>query len=454
MVEHIWDQFLTIIKEEAGSRVVDTWFKAVNLDRWDPARKTVYLRAPNTFVCNWIRSNYTKLMQEHLSRLLSVNEIAIVIIDSQEKSDSVPMVTGSVSMHATPEHGATLPSTIIKSRTSMNKNYVFDTFVVGPSNSLAFAAAQAVTEQPGRLYNPLFIYGGSGLGKTHLMHAIGNSIRTQYNKYSVLYQPADRFVTEFISAIRFDKVHAFKSKYHTVDVLLIDDVHCISNKEQTQEAFFHIFNALYESHKQIIFSSDTFPQNIHGLAERLQSRLACGLVVDIQIPPLETQVAILKKKAFLHDALLPDDVAHFIASLELTNIRELEGALIRVLAFSSLTKQPLTISLAQKVLDRVTERRPVMVDFSQITQLIHKQYSFSLDQLKSTDRSKKLAHARHIAIYLMKNMTDRSFRDIGNYLGGRDHSTILHAYNKIKQAINDNAMLSNQIKRMKGDILR
>ncbi len=453
MVEHIWDQFLIIIKEEVGSRVVDTWFKAVSLDHWDPLKKIVSLRAPNTFVCNWIRSNYTKLIQEHLSRLLNVDEVLIVFVGPDDQSDTDPVIS-EVQQVPTMHTVSSVPSTFVKNRASMNKNYLFETFVVGPSNSLAFAAAQAVTEKPGKLYNPLFVYGGSGLGKTHLMHAIGNAIRKQYHRASVLYQPADRFVTEFISAIRFDKVHAFKAKYQTIDVLLIDDVHCISNKEQTQEAFFHIFNALYESHKQIIFSSDTFPQNIHGLAERLQSRLGCGLVVDIQIPSLETKIAILKKKAQIHDGQLPDDVTHFIASLEFSNIRELEGALIRVLAFASLTKQPLSMALAQKVLDRVCEKKPVAVDFSRIIKSVLKQYSFSFDQLRSKNRSKKIAEARHIAIYLMKKMTNRSFRDIGHYLGGRDHSTVLYAYNKMKRSVGDDTLLSNQIQRMKREILR
>jgi len=453
VVEHIWDQFLIIIKEEAGSRVVDTWFKAVSFDRWDSLKKRVYLKAPNTFVRNWICSNYTKLIQEHLSRLLNVDEVIIIFVGPSEQSDIDSVVSELQQVSAT-HKASQVPSTLIKRRASINKDYHFDTFVVGPSNSLAFAAAQAVTEKPGKLYNPLFIYGGSGLGKTHLMHAIGSAIRKQCHRASVLYQPADRFVTEFISAIRFDKVHAFKAKYQTIDVLLIDDVHCISNKEQTQEAFFHIFNALYESHKQIIFSSDTFPQNIHGLAERLQSRLACGLVVDIQIPPLETKIAILKKKAQLHDEQLPNDVAQFIASLEFSNIRELEGALIRVLAFASLTKQLLSMALAQKVLDRPSEKKPIVADFSRIIKSVIKQYSFSIDQLCSTNRSKEIIKARHIAIYLIKSMTNKSFRDIGDYLGGRDHSTILHAYNKIRQSIDDDSLLFNQIQRMKREILR
>lgn len=453
MVDTIWNQFLTIIKEEAGSRIVETWFKAVSLQRCDVVQKVVYLKAPNTFVRNWIRSNYTKLMQEHLARLLNINEVSIVFVEAQDQSIQNNVI--SLSSVISPASSSALPNTtVVKQHMSMNKRYVFDTFVVGPTNSLAFAAAQAITDQPGTLYNPLFIYGGPGLGKTHLMHAIGNEIATKYNRARVLYQPADRFVTEFINAIRFDKVHAFKAKYQHIDILLVDDVHCISNKEQTQEAFFHIFNALYESRKQIVFSSDTFPQNIHGLTERLKSRLACGLVVDIQMPPLETKIAILKKKAQLHEEVLLDEIAHFIASFPFANIRELEGALIRVLAFASLTKQELTLAIAEKVLDKVCEQKPLTLDFSAIVKSVQKHYPFSFDQLRSTNRSKNIALARHVAIFLMKEITQRSFRDIGEYLGGRDHSTIMHAYNKMKESIDIDSTLLHTVNQIKKEIIQ
>jgi chromosomal replication initiator protein len=362
VVQALWEDFLKIAKEEAGSRVVETWFKAVSFQSFDAIGNVVYLQAPNQFVKNWLKSNYMALLQTHLGRLLQVHELKIAFVDDVALAPTEQVFTPSVepfqmvpAQLAGERRGALAPLKTMARQVQGNINpaYTFDTFVVGPSNSLAYAAAHAITEKPGRLYNPLFVYGGSGLGKTHLLHAIGNAIKDNQQQAHVLYQTADRFVNEFISAIRFNKVHKFQEKYRDIDVLLIDDIQFISNKEQTQEAFFHIFNSLYEGSKQIVFSSDTFPQNIDGIAERLRSRLACGLVTDMYLPSLETKVVILKKKAALSGDHLPDEVAHFIASRVVSNIRELEGALIRVTAFSLLTKQPLTLELAKRVLIRI-----------------------------------------------------------------------------------------------------
>jgi chromosomal replication initiator protein len=448
----IWDEFLTLAKEEAGSRVVETWFKAVSLYRWEPLQKAVYLQAPNTFVKDWIKNNYMSLFQMHLGRLLNVESPKIIFLDAlleSEQSDTVnrnaePRVMNT--MPAVQSKGEIVKINNQKNQSHINSNYLFTNFIVGPSNSLAYAASQAITEKPGKLYNPLFIYGGSGLGKTHLLHAIGNELKNQNKGASVLYQPADRFVNEFISAIRFDKIHKFQAKYKDVDVLLIDDIQFISNKEQTQEAFFHIFNALYDAHKQIIFSSDTFPQNIQGIAERLRSRLAWGLVTDIHAPSLETKIAILKKKAELNGTSIGDDVAHFIASRVVSNIRELEGALVRVVAFSSLTKQPINLELARKVLIRTHETVTKALDLDTIARNVGRLYSFALEDLQSKNRNKELAFARQIAMFLMKKLTDKSFRDIGIYLGGRDHSTVMHAVEKISILLLDNQELNVKLK--------
>jgi chromosomal replication initiator protein len=305
VIETIWEEFLKIVAQEAGSHVVQTWLKAVCLSQWDAFEKIVYLRAPNLFIKEWIKTNYLSLFQSHLSRLLNVDKVKVVFIEDEEpkKLNAEPTIIPAV---ATKDFSISIKkSSIIKRQNEklknlINKNYLFDSFVVGPSNQLAYAAAHAVTEKIGKLYNPLFIYGGSGLGKTHLLHAIGNEIKSQNKKAEILYQTADHFVNEFINAIRFDKVPQFKEKYTDIDVLLIDDVQFISNKEQTQEAFFHIFNTLYESHKQIVFSSDSDPAGINGLAERLRSRFEWGLVTDIQLPTTETKIAILKRKADLN----------------------------------------------------------------------------------------------------------------------------------------------------------
>ncbi len=458
MIQGIWETFLMIVKEEAGSRVVDTWFKAVSLYQWNDVENTVYLEVPNSFVRDWIKNNYLGLIQTHLGRLLHVQQPKVSFIQSniqpmQSPSESTTLVVSHRNDSVSDSDGSSARRSLIKiqnkkRRHYINKNYVFDTLVVGPSNSLAYAAAKAVTDKLGRLYNPLFIFGESGLGKTHLLHAIGNEVMEKYDNAVVLYQTADRFVHEFISAIRFDKIHKFKAKYKEVDVLLIDDIQFIANKEQTQEAFFHIFNSLYDAHKQIVFSSDTFPQNIEGIAERLRSRLASGLVADIHMPSLEIKIAILKKKAALSNELLPDEVAHFVASQPVNNIRELEGALIRVIAFASFTKQPITLTLAQKVLDRVVERKATDLDVNCIIKLVCKQYACTKEQLLSKNRNKDIAFARQVGMFLMKKMTEKSLRDIGEFFGGRDHSTVKHALSQMQRYMRDNVEFNAVLKRL------
>lgn len=462
MVTGIWEEFLTIAQQEVGSRIVETWFKAVTLQRWDGLNKIAYLQAPNQFVKDWIARNYLSVIQLHLGRLLHVQSPTITFVEARESHIHTSLVPAAVVTQAavavTDQKRAVISAPMQRSRGDINKSYTFDTFVVGPHNSLAHAAACAVTEKPGRLYNPLFIYGGSGLGKTHLLHSIGNEIRARDKKAVVLYQTTDRFVNEFINAIRFDKVVQFKEKYKSVDVLLIDDVQFISNKEQTQEAFFHIFNALYEEHKQIVFSSDTFPHDMHGLAERLRSRLSCGLVTDIYMPSLETKIAIVKKKAAFNNEHIDDDIALFIASKVVSNIRELEGAFIRVMAFASLTKQPLTLELAKKVLERLPEHasaaQTATADFERVVKYIGSYYACSLDDLRSKNRNKDLTMARQVAMFLMKKVTNKSLRDIGAYLGGRDHSTVMHAISKVELHATTHVEFSQQLTKLEQEIVR
>jgi chromosomal replication initiator protein len=454
VIAAIWDNFLNIVKEEVGTRVVDTWFKAVTLSQWDALNKVVYLQTPNRFVKDWIETNYTALIRTHLGRLLNDTAFKIVFV-SQDNAQATHIPARVVPQTVTKLEKEThyVPAKLsLAKRAPVNKSYIFDTFVVGPSNSLAYAAAQAVTEKPGRLYNPLFFYGGSGLGKTHLLHAIGNEIKRRFEKAEVLYQTADRFVNEFINAIRFDKVHKFQMKYKSVDVLLIDDIQFISNKEQTQEAFFHIFNTLHDMHKQIVFSSDTVPNDIQGLAERLRSRLAWGLVADIRVPTLETKMAILKKKAELNNETLSDEVAEYIAGRVVSNIRELEGSLVRIMAFASLTNQPVTLDLVKKVLIRDSQTKKKEVDFEEIIKALHRHYPFKLEELRSKNRNKELSLARHVAMFLMKKMTDRSLRDIGLFLGGRDHSTVMHAIDKVTQESKTSHDLHQTIQRIEQDI--
>jgi len=438
MIESIWDQFLAIIKQEAGSRVVETWLKVIIFERWDAQKNVVYLRAPNTFVQQWVSNNYLPLMQFHLKRLFNVSDINIVFVEQEnahQKSESstavIPACRISEPSTAVVSANVLVPVEMKHTHNHIKQGYGFDTFVVGPSNSLAYAAAHAVTEKPGLLYNPLFLYGSSGLGKTHLLHAIGNRIKQLNSKAMVVYQSTDRFINEFINAIRFDHVHKFQNKYKSVDVLLIDDIQFLSHKEQTQEAFFHIFNILYEFRKQIVFSSDTEPKGIAGLAERLRSRLEWGLVADIQVPTIETKIAILKKKADLNNEHIDDKVAHFVASHATSNIRELEGALIRVSAFAKLTGQPITVEVAKRVLHGESPVPRHLINGEKIAKAVCSFYSYSVADVRSGKRNKDLALVRHIAMYFMKRFTDHSLQEIGNFWGRKDHSTVLHAINKV-----------------------
>ncbi len=473
MINLIWEDFLKIVREELGSRVVETWFKAVSILRWDSVACILYLQTPNTFVCNWLEKNYRFIFQTHLGRLLNVIDPKIIFLIATQKKQNDNMVNnnGVQVLH----HDVKIPQTkifkparvvpynaknesiVTKLSTRyghINKNYVFDKFVVGPSNSLAYAAACAVAKKPGDLYNPLFVYGGSGLGKTHLLHAIGNFIQENNNKAIVLYQTADRFVSEFINAIRFDKIDRFQKKYHVVDVLLIDDIQFISNKETTQEAFFHIFNALYDARKQLIFSSDTIPQNINGIAERLRSRLASGMIVDIHQPCIEVKTAILKRKAESSGEILSDEVAHFLACHVTSNIRELEGALIRVLAFAHLTKQRITLDVVKNIFIQDEFIPKEIVDFKAVVKAVTKHFNYSLEELKSENRNKELVFARQVAMYIMKKNTDRSLRDIGTYLGGRNHTTVKHALLKIEQLIIDDTKLHRHIESIEKEFVQ
>jgi len=462
VLANVWQDFLKIVKEEAGSRVVETWLKAVSLYQWDPDAHTVYVKAPNAFVKEWIQSNYTALFQLHLGRLLHVSEPRIIFLNENEeekKKDDSELIT------ILPAKRSIIPNQVkhaLERRGPqgnygrLNPTYRFDTFVVGSSNSLAYAAAHSVAEDPGTLYNPLFIYGNSGLGKTHLLHAIGNMVQQKNQQAVVLYQTADRFVNEFINAIRFNKVHLFQQKYRALDVLLIDDIQFISNKEQTQEAFFHIFNTLHDSRKQIVFSSDMFPRHIKGLAERLRSRLESGLVTDIHKPPLETKIAILKRKALLHNEMLTDDVAEYVAQYADSNIRELEGALIRILAFASLTKQSLSLELAQKVLGNQEQQKEEakVVNFETIATQVCRHYSYRLSDLRSHSRAREVARVRQVAMYLMKKMTTKSLREIGIFFGRKDHSTVIHAFDKIKQTLEKDTDFLATLKKLERDILQ
>ncbi len=466
-LESVWNQFLHIAHDEVGSRVVETWFKAVTLARWDENTKTVYLHAPNVFVRDWIEKHYLSLFQTHLARLLHVEKPTVIIqtdvVVSQEVTVLEPVVVEPTSVKNNTKY---TPARVLRKKltiasksgysSSLNKNYLFDNFIVGPNNSLSYAACQAVTQKLGRLYNPLFVYGDSGLGKTHLLHAIGNEVCIKNPSSSILYQTADRFVNEFISAIRFNNVHKFQKKYQKIDLLLVDDIQFISNKDQTQEAFFHIFNALYDANKQIVFTSDVYPQKISGIADRLRSRLVSGLVTDIYAPHLETKIAIVKKKAEEHKEVISDEVAQYIAQNAGENIRELQGGLMRVIASASLCNQRITLELAKQIIvptEKECTEPHHAIDVKIIVKGIAKFYPYTLKDLRSKSRCKEVVRARQIVMFLLQKMTDMSLREIGLFLGGKNHATVKYASAKIERMKKENRDFAQHILHIQKDIL-
>jgi chromosomal replication initiator protein len=465
VVQIIWDEFLKILKEEAGSQIVETWFKAVSLETWNPDTKEVVLKLPNQFVRGWIKEHYFSLIKTHLSRLLHTDDLSITLNLPDNHANSTRNIIPASACNSVETSSFALTTTSYtppvlskknKRRSNLCKSYQFDSFVVGPSNSLAHAAAYAICQGQdlGTVYNPLFIYGGTGLGKTHLLHAIGNEVRKKKPKAIVRYVTTDQFMREFITSIRFDKVHQFREKYQKTDLLLFDDIQFFSNKEQTQETFFHIFNILHQSQKQIVLSSDTFPKEISGLQSRLKSRMEWGLVADIQTPDLETKIAILNKKAEEQSITLSSEVACFIASRIFSNIRSLEGALVRIEAFSTLTNQPITLELAQQVLLNIdpSKKKDDNLILDSILKAVAKNYSVSIHDLRSKKRQKDIATARQIAFFLMKKHTASSLQTIGNYIGGRDHSTVIHAITKIEEELKGSNALQKKLKQLEQDI--
>ncbi|WP_285727977.1 chromosomal replication initiator protein DnaA [Psychromicrobium xiongbiense] len=328
----------------------------------------------------------------------------------------------------------------------LNPKYIFDTFVIGQSNRFAHAAAVAVAEAPAKAYNPLFIYGDSGLGKTHLLHAIGHYARRLYSGIRVRYVNSEEFTNEFINSIRYDEGTSFKTTYRNVDILLIDDIQFLSGKEATQEEFFHTFNALHNHNKQVVITSDLPPKQLSGFEERMRSRFEWGLLTDVQPPELETRIAILRKKAIGENLEAPDDVLEYIASKISTNIRELEGALIRVTAFASLNRQPVDVSLAESVLkDLISDDGDQQITATTILAQTAAYFKLTLDELKSKSRTRTLVNARQIAMYLCRELTDLSLPKIGQELGGRDHTTVIHADRKIRELMAERRTIYNQV---------
>ena len=359
---------------------------------------------------------------------------------------SSPAETEDISSPATDTHTAVSSDSGWDSSARLNPNYTFDTFVIGQSNRFAHAAAFAVSESPAQAYNPLFIYGDSGLGKTHLLHAIGHYAKHLFPSLRVRYVNSEEFTNDFINSIRDDEGSSFKQIYRNVDMLLIDDIQFLAGKEHTQEEFFHTFNALHNHQKQVVITSDLPPKQLTGFAERMRSRFEWGLITDVQPPELETRIAILRKKAQSESLNVPDDVMEYIASHITANIRELEGALIRVTAFASLNKQPVDVALAEVVLkDLITDAGDTEITSGQVLATTASYFDVTLEDLRSKSRTRTLTNARQIAMYLLRELTDMSLPRIGQELGGRDHTTVMHAVRKVGAQMAERRTTFNQV---------
>jgi chromosomal replication initiator protein len=418
-----WEHVLGRIEPKVNRHSFYTWFKPTSFVAEDASAITV--RVPNALFKEWLSKHYSGVIAEAMAE---VNRAALAVNFVEDAElDAVPIPLSAD--EAAPIEG---PPPAAPGPAGLNPRYTFDTFIVGSSNQFAHAACRAVAEAPSRSYNPLFIYGGVGLGKTHLMHAVGHYVMQHDHDLKLTYISSERFMNEMINAVRYDRVIDFRERYRTVDVLLVDDIQFLAGKEGTQTEFFHTFNALYDSQKQIVLSSDCPPHEIPSLEERLRSRFEWGLTADIQSPDLETKVAILKKKAETEAVPLPDDVAIYIAGKIKSNIRELEGSLIRLIAYASLTGQEISLPLAHEVLKHILDHEDRAITIEVIQKFVADHYNLKLVEIKSRNNSKSVAMPRQIAMYLCKLLTRASLPEIGRSFGGKHHSTVIHSIRKIE----------------------
>jgi len=443
MEANLWETILGAIEKRVNHQSFNTWFKPITFS--SRSDSTVYVKVPNDVFIDWISNNYEDVIEDSLRELdLSSYKISFIVAESDgsgngkgNNEDKFTYADGHKEslLSDISEESENIKITkfvdIEPLELPLNSKYTFDTFVVGSCNQFAHAAAQAVAESPSKAYNPLFVYGGVGLGKTHLMHAVGHAIKARNRHLRLTYISSEKFMNELINSIRYDKTQTFREKYRNIDVLLMDDIQFIAGKERTQEEFFHTFNALYDAQKQIVISSDCPPREIPTIEERLHSRFEWGLIADIQPPDLETKVAILRRKAEIEKIYLPDNVALFIASKIKSNIRELEGSLVRLIAYASLTGSDITIQLAQEVLKSIVEEDAKNISIEVIQKVVADHYGLRVADLKSKNNSRKIALPRQVAMYLCKQLTKASLPEIGREFGGKHHTTVLHSINKI-----------------------
>jgi chromosomal replication initiator protein len=434
--QDVWAQAQEKLRERLGQQTFDTWLKPVRA--LSLGEDAITLKVPNQFFIEWLEGHYINVINEALTQASSRAMRVIFVPPSREGSSQPP-----------PSERIALVPNLPVDESGLRERYKFENFVIGKSNEFAYATAYATAQAPGRLYNPLFIYGGVGLGKTHLMQAIGHFVKFKRSKAHIYYTPAENFMNEMVHAIQNRRTWEFKNKYRTLDVLLIYDIQFLSDKTQTQEEIFHTFNSLYDHRRQIVLTSDRPPKDISHLEERLVSRFQSGLVADIQPPDIETRIAILKKKAAQDGFSVPNDVIYFIAESVKSNIRELEGCLIRVAAFGSVADRELTVELAREVLKNIITgngKKPVNIETIQKT--VAGFFSLTEDNLRSKKRTKELVVPRQMAMYLCRELTGASLNDIGGRFGGKDHTTVIHAITRVKDQISSNPETAAQVERI------
>ncbi len=432
-----WDKFLEHVKSRVSINTYTTWFQPTRLSRAEG--ETLFVQIPSAVFRQVLTRTYGEIVKAVFHEIGTPNTRVQYVCTEEEP---VPAVAPA----ANPSKQSKLD--FESSDHQLNLRYTFDSFVVGKSNEFAHAASRAVAEQPSKSYNPLFLYGGVGMGKTHLMHAIGHTIKKRNPAMRLSYVSAEKFTIEVINSLRFDRMISFRDRFHTVDVLLVDDIQFIAGKERTQEEFFHTFNALYEQQKQIVISSDCLPKDINSIEERLRSRFEWGLIADIQPPDLETKIAILQKKAENDRFPLPDEVAEYIARAIKSNVRELEGALTRLMAYASLTGASISLATAQQVLRNIIASQEKRVTIDLIQKRVSEHFNLREQDLKVRSNTRAIAFPRQVAMYIVKQLTTASLPEIGRQFGGKHHTTVLHSINKIEEMRRSDKELNRTITRL------
>ena len=444
-IENEWQEALAYIQGRVPKQVYDTWFTPIYLERIEDS--TAQLGVPNKFFGDWLHQHYGLLLSEAVSAARGGVETSITFVifkQAKRQPDSSGNAVSTVRQNTGPR---------TKRGIQLNPKYTFKNFVVGAGNQFAHAACMAVAEQPAKAYNPLFIYGDTGLGKTHLLNAIGNYV-AERTDLRIAYLTTEQFTNEVINSIRYDKMMDLRKRYRHIDMLMIDDIQFLAGKERTQEEFFHTFNALYEAHKQLVLSSDRFPKDMPDIEERLRSRFEWGLIADLQPPDVETRIAILRKKSEDEGVTLPEDVIQFLATTMKSNIRELEGSLVRLGAYASLTGQTITLEMAKSVLRDLIGTKKKIVSMDDIQETVGARFHVKIADLKSRRRSKTLVYPRQIAMYLCRELTDSSYPEIGRQFGGKDHTTIIHACKQVIKAKDRDSTFSATLESLKEQILR